>query len=62
MNHKEEERHVEYQTTRVILKAYDAIADAAASVQPCRTVLTPPPADPTVARWQTRVAPKEASV
>ena len=42
---KEEIRYGEYRTKRVILDIYDAMQTAAATGEPYRTVLDPPPAD-----------------
>ena len=44
----------EYRTKRVILEVYDAMARAAATGEPYRTLLDPPPADPRVAHVDTR--------
>lgn len=46
---KDEEKHGEYRTKRVILAIYEALADAARSGRPYPTLLAPPPADPRVA-------------
>ena len=43
---RDEKRHGEYRTKRVILDRYDAMQIAAATANPYRTVLDPPPADP----------------
>jgi hypothetical protein len=43
---KDEERHGEYRTKRVILEVYDALAEAARTGRPYVTRLDPPPADP----------------
>ena len=40
---KDEERHGEYRTKRVILEIYDALAEAAGSGRPYQTRLDPPP-------------------
>ena len=42
---KDETRYGEYRTKRVILDIYDAMQTAAATGEPYRTVLDPPPAD-----------------
>ena len=45
----------EYRTKRLILERYDAMVEADRSGQPYRTVLDPPPADPSVAHdWSTQ--------
>ena len=44
---KDESRYGEYRTKRVILDIYDAMQAAAATGEPYRTVLDPPPADRT---------------
>lgn len=49
----DEKAHREYRTKRVILEVYDAMA-AATSGKPYQTVLSPPPADPSVAHPDTR--------
>ena len=46
----------EYRTRRVILERYDALAAASTSGKPYQTVLSPPPADPSVADPDTRPA------
>ncbi len=46
---KEEQRHGEYRTKRVILEIYDALAEAQRSGSAYQTRLDPPPADPRVA-------------
>jgi hypothetical protein len=46
---RDEERHGEYRTKRVILKIYDAMAEAIRTGRPYQTRLDPPPADPRVA-------------
>jgi hypothetical protein len=43
---KDEEKHGEYRTKRVILEIYDAMADAIRTGRPYQTRLNPPPADP----------------
>jgi hypothetical protein len=45
----EEKMSGEFQSKRLILEAYDAIADAIASGTPYQTVLDPPPGDPRAA-------------
>jgi hypothetical protein len=39
----------EYRTKRLVLESYDAVAEASKSAQPYQTVISPPPADPSVA-------------
>jgi hypothetical protein len=46
---KDEQKHGEYRTKRVILEIYDAMAEAVRTGQPYRTLLDPPPAGPRVA-------------
>ena len=46
---RDEERHGEYRTKRVILEVYDAMAEAMRNGKPYQTLLDPPPADPRVA-------------
>jgi hypothetical protein len=46
---KDEQRHGEYRTKRVILEIYDEMARAMRTGEPYRTRLDPPPADPRVA-------------
>jgi hypothetical protein len=46
---KDEARHGEYRTQRVILEIYDRMAEAIRSGVPYQTLLDPPPADPRVA-------------
>jgi phage repressor protein C with HTH and peptisase S24 domain len=46
---RDEDRYGEYRTARLVLDAYDRMADAAATGTPYRTLLAPPPADPSVA-------------
>jgi hypothetical protein len=46
---KEEQRHGEYRTKRVILEIYDAMAEAQRTGIAYQTRLNPPPADPRVA-------------
>ncbi len=50
----DEKTHGEYRTKRVILEVYDALAAASKSERPYQTVLSPPPADPSVAHPDTR--------
>ena len=45
----DEQAHGEYRTKRLVLEAYDAMDDATRSGRPYRTILDPPPADPSVA-------------
>jgi hypothetical protein len=45
----DEAAYGEYQTKRVILEVYDAMADAERTGVPYQTLLDPPPADPRVA-------------
>ena len=45
----DEKAHGEYVTKRLVLERYDALAKAAESGEPYRTVLDPPPADPAAA-------------
>ncbi len=45
----DETAHGEYRTKRLILECFDAMAKASISGEPYRTLLVPPPADPTVA-------------
>lgn len=52
----EEKAHGEYRTKRVILEIYDAMAVASRSGKPYQTLLSPPPADPSVAHPDTRKA------
>ena len=47
LRRKNENRYGEYRTKRVILDMYDAMQVAAATGEPYRTVLDPPPADRT---------------
>jgi hypothetical protein len=49
VNRKDREKYGEERTRRLILERYDALAEATASGVPYRTVLDPPPADPSVA-------------
>jgi hypothetical protein len=51
---RDEARHGEYRTKRVILEIYDAMARAAETSMPYQTRLDPPPADPRVAHLDTR--------
>ena len=46
---RDEAKHGEYRTERVILEIYDRMADAARTGVPYATLLDPPPADPRVA-------------
>lgn len=46
---KDEQKHGEYRTKRVILEMDDAMAEAMRTGNPYRTLLDPPPADPRVA-------------
>lgn len=48
----DEKAHGEYLTKRLILERYDALAKATESGEPYRTVLDPPPADPSVAHTE----------
>ena len=43
---KDESQYGEYRTKRLILEAYDAMADAIRTSRPFQTKLDPPPADP----------------
>ena len=43
---KDEEKHGEYRTKRVILEIYDEMQRATRTGRPYRTRLVPPPADP----------------
>ncbi|MBF0217744.1 MAG: hypothetical protein HQL30_12220, partial [Candidatus Omnitrophica bacterium] len=43
---KDEEKHGEYRTKRVILEIYDAMLEAMRTGKPYQTRLDPPPADP----------------
>ena len=43
---KDEKKHGEYRTKRVILEIYDEMAEAMRSGTPYKTRLDPPPADP----------------
>lgn len=45
---KDEAKHGEYRTKRLILERYDALAEASASHVPYRTILDPPPAHPSL--------------
>lgn len=49
---KDEQKHGEYRTKRVILECYDAVAEAMKTGRPYQTILDPPPADPSVAHPQ----------
>jgi hypothetical protein len=46
---KDEQKYGEYRTKRIILEIYDAMAEAMRTGKPYRTLLDPPPADPSVA-------------
>jgi hypothetical protein len=46
---KDEQKNGEYQTKRVILECYDAMAEAMKTGRLYQTILYPPPADPRVA-------------
>ncbi|MGH7600205.1 MAG: hypothetical protein ACREOI_27945 [bacterium] len=46
---KDEQKHGEYRTKRVILEIYDAMTEAIRTGKPYQTRLDPPPADPRVA-------------
>jgi hypothetical protein len=50
----DDKEYGEYRTKRVILEIYDAMAAASKSGKPYQTVLSPPPADPSVAHPDTR--------
>jgi len=50
----DEKANGEYRTKRVILEIYDAMAAASKSGKPYQTLLSPPPADPSVAHPDTR--------
>ena len=52
---KDEEKHGEYRTKRVILEIYDAMAEAIRSGVPYQTRLDPPPADPRCCHPKLRV-------
>jgi len=45
---RDEEKCREYRTKRVILEIYDAMAEAMKTGRPYETILSPPPADPSV--------------
>ena len=51
---KDEQRHGEYRTKRVILEIYDEMARAMETGRPYQTRLDPPPADPKVAHPQVK--------
>jgi hypothetical protein len=51
---KDEQRHGEYRTKRVILEIYDQIAEAPRAGHEYRTRLDPPPADPSVSHGASR--------
>jgi hypothetical protein len=46
---KDEAKHGEYRTKRVILEIYDALQQATDTGRPYQTRLAPPPADPRAA-------------
>jgi len=46
---RDEETYAEYRTKRMILRIYDAMAEAIQTGRPYQTLLDPPPADPRVA-------------
>ncbi len=46
---KDEQKHGEFRTKRMILECYDAIAEAMKTGRPYQTILDPPPVDPRVA-------------
>ncbi|RJR18716.1 MAG: hypothetical protein C4582_11335, partial [Desulfobacteraceae bacterium] len=46
---KDEEKHGEYRTKRVILEIYDAMAEAIRTGIPYKTRVNPPPGDPRAA-------------
>ena len=46
LKRKDEKKHSEYRTKRVILEIYDEMAEAMRSVTPYKTRLDPPSADP----------------
>jgi len=43
---KDEQKYGEYQTKRVIMECYDAMAEAIKTGKPYRTILDPPPGPP----------------
>jgi hypothetical protein len=49
VRNKDEEKHGEYRTKRVILEIYDEMAEAMRTGKPYQTRLNPPPADPSIA-------------
>ena len=52
---KDEAKHGEYRTKRVILEIYDALQQAMDTSQPYQTRLAPPPADPRAAHsWASK--------
>jgi len=52
---KDEAKHGEYCTKRVILEIYDALQQAMDTSQPYQTRLAPPPADPRAAHsWASK--------
>jgi len=46
---KDEQKYGEYRTKRVVLEIYDAMAEAIRTGKPYQTIVSPPPADPSVA-------------
>jgi len=42
---KDEQKHGEYRSKRVILECYDGMAEAMKTGRPYQTILDPPPAD-----------------
>jgi hypothetical protein len=49
LRRREEEKHGDYRTKRIILEIYDEMAEAMRTGIPYKTRLDPPPADPSVA-------------
>ncbi|MDQ7781522.1 MAG: hypothetical protein RDU20_01500 [Desulfomonilaceae bacterium] len=49
VKHRDERRHGEYRSKKVILEVYDAMAEAMRTGKSYGTILSPPPADPRVA-------------
>jgi len=49
LKRRDEARYGEYRTARLVLEAYDRMSEAAATGTAYRTLLAPPPADPSVA-------------
>lgn len=49
LKRREEEKYGEYRTKRVILEIYDDMAETMRTEKPYETILSPPPADPSVA-------------